>query len=162
MAGCGQTSWSTSLRPAPPPCSRSRLPPPKPFHPLAPKRREADMGGRRSSGAGRALSFQLLLSFRRALRGIYLPWQGHRQLSSVCPVPLPPLPQPSPATCGEHLLAHGCVQHCEGSDLGFSKLSLPDAAVAEWLSSLNTVQSLNAREWARGTSGHRMGSGRSG
>lgn len=53
MAGCGRTSWSTSLRPAPPPCSRSRLPPPKPFHPLAPSGEkltwvEGDLRGRGS------------------------------------------------------------------------------------------------------------------
>lgn len=35
-----------------------------------------------------------------------------------------------------------CIQHCEGSNLGFRELSLPNAEVSEWLSSLNTVQSV--------------------
>lgn len=95
MAGCSRTSWSTSLHPAPPPCSRSRLPPPKPFHPLAPKRREADMGGRRSSGPGEPFHFNSSFHFGGPREGYT--YHGKGTVSSPPCAPFLSLHYPSPA-----------------------------------------------------------------
>lgn len=65
---------------------------PYPLPPFSPKHWEAHGSGRRSSESAEHLHFG------GPREGIYLPWQRHRQLSSGRPVPLPPLPQPSPSS----------------------------------------------------------------
>lgn len=87
----------------------------------------------------------------------YLPWQRNQQLSSRCPIPLPHTPSLAQAVAHEVSTSHHPRMMCAprpapwGSSLGSRELSLPNAEVSEWLSSLRTEQSLRCQ---RGDSWH--------
>lgn len=82
---------------------------------------------------------------------IYLPWQRHQQLSSGCPVPAPHTPSLAPAVTHVVSTCHHPWMMCApcpallGSSFGSRELSLPNAEVSEWLSSLSTEQRLRCQ-----------------
>lgn len=139
----GGTSWSTSLWPAPPSHSTTHVPTPTPFHPLAPSNvKLTAVEGDPRSGPSAFISEGPEREYT---------YHGKGTGSSPPDAPFVSLHSPSLAPAVVHVASTSrrprtarllCIQHCEGSNLGFRELSLPNAEVSEWLSSLNTVHSV--------------------